>query len=414
MPALSHAQPGQRPECSAAADAPITVETIECDPTRRGYTNIPNYFKYFWAPVLGLKAAATYELLCSFAHGTQTQCYPSVGLLADTLGIDRHDLTGRMRRDSRPGHCPEYYQKGTFQILAEHGLCRIIIEERHGTRHYRFQLRKSPPVLTPEQLAQLPERIQRRHQQLVARCAQEAEVFAKPPIVWQSAAEENAETAQPTVPDQGGDAVTGGCDAATAGGDAVTGDLNTTDRTAQMEQLSALEAKRAKQVTAFYRALGQPRISRQKREEGMAILEDLAGQGFGEDDIDWTLKWIVRQQEHLGKVYSLRLVPSVIGQALQEREQAKQAEEKRRRQREAARQVQVLQQRREAQARRYKALPAHEQEDFCQQARQALAASGIKPALMVDGLVRDEAYRLLTQAEAGNGWSMGQAGEAGG
>ena len=409
MPALSHAQTGQRPERSAAVDAPITVETIECDPTRRGYTNIPNYFKYFWAPLLGLKAAATYELLCSFAHGAQTQCYPSVGLLADTLGIDRHDLTGRMRRDSRPGHCPEYYQKGTFQILAEHDLCRVIIEERHGTRHYRFQLRKSPPLLTAEQLAQLPERIQRRHQQLLARCAQEAEVFARPPIVWQSAVEENAATTQ-SASNQGGDAVTGGCDAATEPGDAATGDLNTTDRTAQREQLSAPEAQRAKQVSEFYRALGQPRISRQKREEGIALLEDLAGQGFSVEDIDWTLEWIVQQQARLGQVYSLRLVPSVIGQALQEREQARQAEEKRRKQREAARQAQVLQQRREAQARRYKALPVAVQEDLCQQARQALVASGIKPALMVNGLVKDEAVRLLGQAEAGNGWSMGAAG----
>ena len=409
MPALSHAQAGQRPERSAAIDAPITVETIECDPTRRGYTNIPNYFKYFWAPVLGLKAAATYELLCSFAHGSQTQCYPSVGLLADTLGIDRHDLTGRMRRDSRPGHCPEYYQKGTFQILAEHDLCRIIIEERHGTRHYRFQLRKSPPLLTAEQLARLPERIQRRHAQLLARCAQEAEVFARPPIVWQSTAEENAETAQ-SAPNQGGDAVTGGGDAATEPGDAATGDLNTTERTAQSEQLSADEGKRAKQVSEFYRALGQPRISRQKREEGRALLEDLAGQGFSVEDIDWTLQWIVQQQARLGQVYSLRLVPAVIGQALQEREQARQAEEKRRKQRDAARQAQALQQRRDAQARRYKALPVAVQEDLCDQARQALVASGIKPALMVDGLVRDEAVRLLGQAEAGNGWSMGAAG----
>ena len=59
MPALSHAQAGQRLERSAAVDAPITVETVESDPTRRGYTNIPNYFKYFWVPLLGLKAAAT-------------------------------------------------------------------------------------------------------------------------------------------------------------------------------------------------------------------------------------------------------------------------------------------------------------------------------------------------------------------
>ena len=72
------------------------------DPTRRGYTKVPNYFAYYWTPLLGAKGALTYERLCSFAHGNKEECYPSVALLADITGVDRHDLTGRVRRDRRP------------------------------------------------------------------------------------------------------------------------------------------------------------------------------------------------------------------------------------------------------------------------------------------------------------------------
>lgn len=151
------------------AEESFEVEWVgegEATPIGYGYTYIPNYFIYFWTPLIGLKAADTYKLLCSFAHNREDECSPSIELLADTLGVDRRDLTGRMRRDHRSGSCREYYQKGTLEILAEHGLIKITTEERGGTKHYRFKVLK-PPLLTPDQISGLSEELQRMHQKFL-------------------------------------------------------------------------------------------------------------------------------------------------------------------------------------------------------------------------------------------------------
>ena len=133
---------------SFTADTSFEVEELEFDPTRRGYTQVPNYFAYYWTPVLGAKVALTYERICSFAHGKKDTCYPSISLLADILAMDRHSLTGRMRRDSRPGHRQEYYQPGFLKQLVEAGLLRMERRPHPGGRnHYKFTVVKYPPRL---------------------------------------------------------------------------------------------------------------------------------------------------------------------------------------------------------------------------------------------------------------------------
>ena len=176
---------------SLTADTSFEVEELEFDPTRRGYTQVPNYFAYYWTPLLGAKAALTYERICSFAHGKKDTCYPSISLLADILAMDRHSLTGRMRRDSRPGHRQEYYQPGFLKQLVEAGLLRMETRPHHGGRnHYKFTVVKYPPLLSPDQVAQLSPRQQRRHQALLedchkdrADCAQLPPAQGEPPPV---------------------------------------------------------------------------------------------------------------------------------------------------------------------------------------------------------------------------------------
>lgn len=57
----------------AGLDA-IEVEAVEPNPILRGDVRIPNYFKDFWQPLLGHKAAATYEMILRFAYGDSETC----------------------------------------------------------------------------------------------------------------------------------------------------------------------------------------------------------------------------------------------------------------------------------------------------------------------------------------------------
>ena len=78
------------------------------------------------------------------------------------------------------------------------------------------------------------------------------------------------------------------------------------------------------QVTWFYARIGQEHISGQKLRAGVRILEELRGEGYTAEDIDYAVSWIIRYQERLSKqlggpVYSIGFVREVIGQALAER-----------------------------------------------------------------------------------------------
>jgi hypothetical protein len=368
------------------AEESFEVEEVEFDPTRRGYTPVPNYFAYFWTPLLGAKAALTYERICSYAHGGKDECYPSVGLLADILGIDRHDLTGRVRRDRRPGRQGEYYQKGLFQILAEHGLLRIAIEERKHGRHYKFNVLKYPPLLSPEQIAQLPPRLQRKHQELLDRCQQERAEFARP---------------LPPLPAGGGDAATGGGVTPPQGGcDAATPDLNSTNRTAQTKHLSPPAPEEREKVKDFYKKIGQPRISRQKLEAGVQILIDLKKQGFSMDELGWGISWIIDQRDRFGgEVHSLGLLPQVISQALQEREKVRKAEEKRRLQEQEERRLEAELARRQELEALYRSLPPTEQKALRDVAVENLLHSGVAKRFLLEPLVHGEICRLLEERD---------------
>jgi len=390
---------------TCTAEESFEVETVEVDPTRRGYTKVPNYFAYYWTPLLGAKGALTYERLCSFAHGTKEECYPSVALLADITGVDRHDLTGRVRRDRRPGRRGEYYQPGYFQRLAEQGLVQVSTEERRGTRHYRFKVLKFPPLLTPEQLARLSPRLQRKHQELLERCQREREAFAQPALPLAAKSSEAAPGGGVTPPPRG-------CDAATRY-------LNSTNRTKKLIPLSppsclphaplpqekkSEETQEQKTVQDFYSKLGQPRISRQKVDGGVKILSGLKAQGFTLTEMICGMTWLLTHQDRFGgEIHSLGLLPHVIGQALQEHTQSKKAAAK------CQEQAQEAQRRREEQDRQralsalYQTLPPTEQAALQAQAAQNLLQSGVPRRFLSAVLLKDEACRLLGEQGARQG-----------
>jgi hypothetical protein len=369
-------------------DGSFEVEEVEFDPTRRGYTKVPNYFAYYWTPLLGPKVALTFERLRSFAHGDKDECHPSVGLLADVLGIDRHDLTGRWRRDRREGRQREHYQKGAFQILAEHGLLRIDIEDEPNGRHYKFKTLKYPPLLTSEQLAQLPLRLQRKHRALLERCQKEREEFFKPPASRLSQGGDGATEEAVTAP-------RGGCDGA-------TGDLNTTELTAQKQNLSSSMSFEEEKVREFYQQVGQPRVSRQKVKAGVKILSDLQHQGFSLTDILWSMTWIATHQDLFGgKVHSLALLPQVIGQALQEKEVEKRREAKSQQQAQGERRLKAEWARRQELERLYQSLSPTEQATLRQVAVNNLLSSGVEKRFLLEPIVRGEVCRLLEERSHG-------------
>lgn len=384
---MSYKEAGRQEERkyeTRTSEGSFEVEEVEFDPTRRGYTKVPNYFAYYWTPLLGPKVALTFERLRSFAHGDKEECHPSVGLLADVLGIDRHDLTGRMRRDRREGRQCEYYQKGIFQILAEHGLLRIDIEDGPNGRHYRFKTLKYPPLLTSKQLAQLPLRLQRKHQALLERCQKEREEFFRTPVSYQH---------------QGGDGATGGAvTAPQRGDDGATGDLNTTKLTEQIKQLSPSTSFEEEKVREFYQQIGQSKVSRQKVKAGVKILSDLKHQGFSLTDIFWSMTWIVTHQDLFGgKVHSLALLPQVISQALQERGTEKRREAKSQQQTQEEQRIKAEQERRHELERLYHSLSPTEQVSLRAVAVEGLLQRGIEKRFLVEPLIRGEICRLLNE-----------------
>jgi hypothetical protein len=147
------------------------------------------------------------------------------------------------------------------------------------------------------------------------------------------------------------------------------------------------------QVRAFYEKLGQPKISRQKLTGGVKVLVDLASQGFSDGEIVLAMDWVLSQKRDNGKkVYSLRLLPEVIGQVLEESGQGKKkgrelSDEQRRT---ADGEVDF-----QDTAKVYGALSAVEQDALREKAVQSLLQQGVKKEFLLDGLVRDEVFRLI-------------------
>ena len=153
--------------------------------------------------------------------------------------------------------------------------------------------------------------------------------------------------------------------------------------------------KHADRVRTFYHGIGQRRISRQKVNTGISVLTDLQSQGFTTQEIDVGLQWITKHQKDLGgTVYSLSLLPEVIGQALsaeEPRRHPKAKEEKR----EESQQHRLDDFRKLEQA--YGTLSSVEQQDIRERAIQRLSSQGVKKEFLLEGLIKNEVHQLLRE-----------------
>ncbi|MCG2768274.1 MAG: hypothetical protein L6435_07805 [Anaerolineae bacterium] len=139
-----------------------------------GFVMIPHYAQYFWRPYLGLAAFALWEMLLSFCYGSKDTAWPSVSRLSRMLtnsDNSRHVVRGRVRRD----HGRERFVPGALQVLEREGLVRVQgadasrgARESHGAT-YIFRVRKSLPLLRPEQVSRLSPSLQRDHARFLAR-----------------------------------------------------------------------------------------------------------------------------------------------------------------------------------------------------------------------------------------------------
>jgi hypothetical protein len=146
-------------------------------------------------------------------------------------------------------------------------------------------------------------------------------------------------------------------------------------------------------VRTFFAQVGQTRLSKEKVEKSVKVLKALEAEGFSAEDINRALTWIVTHRgKKFGEVYSLSLLPQVIGQALQEPEEH------------APRQPTQLEmhfkpnhedERRKEAEQLLEEMPETDKETLRERAIESLTTQQIKPEFMLAGVVKSEMLRLL-------------------
>lgn len=149
-------------------------------------------------------------------------------------------------------------------------------------------------------------------------------------------------------------------------------------------------------IRNFYASLGQGRISRQKVDAGVKLLGELQKQGFSLADIDVGLEWILQNKEKLGgAVYSVRLLPEVIGQALATKMQDKKREGRAQQKRLEDQQRDGEEVKRRHLTTIYQLLPIDKQEVMRATAKENLLRQGLKEEFLLEPLIRNEVLRLV-------------------
>ena len=144
----------------------IRVRSLDFDPVDAGYTILPNYTARFWFPMLRSSSAIGLYLILMVHADQQGHAWPSIATIADTLAVDRRTITGRTQDvDGKPRRYP-----GAIETLERHGLLRTDrVEPDDGNPFWNFYVRKRPPILTPAQVDELPERLQHAHDRWLKR-----------------------------------------------------------------------------------------------------------------------------------------------------------------------------------------------------------------------------------------------------
>jgi hypothetical protein len=156
-------------------EATFVIAGVEVNPARHGYTAVYNYAHYFWRPYLGNTAFALWELLLSFCYGDSDTVYPSIARLARMLTNSDHGravVTGRRRTVQTPGPSPTLgvpqtprvsRSNGALDVLRRERLVQVMRQGQGQMTSYTFRVRKTLPVLRPDQLARLSSRLQHDH-----------------------------------------------------------------------------------------------------------------------------------------------------------------------------------------------------------------------------------------------------------
>jgi len=153
-----------------SADTPITIKGYVTDPKFVGYQILTNYENTYWLRLVGRDAWMLYLVLRSFCHDGNPMCHPSIKLLMNILGLtDRRQLIGRV--DTTPSK--KRVLPGFIDVLQEHGLVTAEIRGDGPKQRYVFHVELTPPLLTADQVQQLPKPLQKRHEKLLERVSEE-------------------------------------------------------------------------------------------------------------------------------------------------------------------------------------------------------------------------------------------------
>jgi hypothetical protein len=152
------------PDVLQPPDSPSSwLKFYEFDPMKRGFLQVPKYVEYFWQPYLGPIAYATYRFLRCLDkqnEGWGQWHRVSIRRIAETCANgNRQAISGVQRKR---GDGTTYHQKGTLDTLSEVGIIRI---KRLGPTRARCLISclNSLPLLTPVQVASLPDTLQWYH-----------------------------------------------------------------------------------------------------------------------------------------------------------------------------------------------------------------------------------------------------------
>ena len=149
-----------------ALDTPVAVQGYVTDPKFVGYQILNNYESTYWRALIGNDAWGLYEVLRSFCHEGNNECYPSIRLLTSILGLkEKRVLTGWAKKVNGK----EYQYPGLIETLQKHGLTVAEVQGEGPKMHYTFHVNLTPGLLSKEELAQLPSVLQKRHEELLER-----------------------------------------------------------------------------------------------------------------------------------------------------------------------------------------------------------------------------------------------------
>lgn len=133
------------------------------DPPNIPFLQVPFYALWFWQPLMGHLAFATYQMLrtrddCRETGWGRTNRI-NVETIALTLYCHRQAITGCRRRSNNGA----FWKEGAFNILNKLTVASITPVGRGKNVVYDAQVLNSLPLLTPQQVSQLPTLLQTRH-----------------------------------------------------------------------------------------------------------------------------------------------------------------------------------------------------------------------------------------------------------